>query len=269
MPVSRRSFLNALPGAVVPTIAGHLACSSMSGSSHEPDLWALSLPGAEGFWRGEFAPGQVIGFFGERSYYPLLLCKTIALRAADAGRSVIYCSRSIEEDWWLVGELGRMPEVWYADTHGELLAAIGSSFAERPSLLIADAGGRADAEPLSLSELREQAGRTGASVLVPLSRPEDGRLSRSVDVAWDFGPIAFFDDGEALDHVFGIFPVIWYGPERTPIFARLCVNERIIIPGRVGDGDRYADWIAAHRPRLASSMTMSTAFLSRPTPRRV
>jgi len=227
----------------------------MSCSSHDPDLWAPALPGAEGFWSGEFASGQVIGFFDERSHYPLRLCKTIALRAADAGRSVIYCSRSFEEDWWLVGELERMPEVWYADTHGELLAAIGSSFAERPSLLIADSGGRADGEPLPLPELREQARRTGASVLVPLSRPKDGRLSRSVDVAWDFGPIAFFDDGEALDSTFGISPVLRYGPERAPIFARLYINERIIIPGRVGDGDRYADWIAAHRPRLALSTT--------------
>jgi len=114
---------------------------------------------------------------------------------------------------------------------------------------------RADAEPLPLSELREQARRAGTSVLVPLSRPDDGHPNRSVDVAWDFGAIAFFDDGEALDHAFGIFPVIRYGPERPPIFARLCFNERVIIPGRVGDGDRYADWIAAHRPRLALSTT--------------
>jgi len=245
MPVSRRSFLKALTGAIVPTIAGHLAGSSMSGSSHDLDPWTPSPPGAEGFWRGEFALGEVIGFFDERSCYPLRLCKTIALRAADAGRSVIYCSRSIEDEWWLVGELGRMPEVWYAGTHGELLAAIGSSFAERPSLLIADAGGRADAEPLPLSELREQARRTGASVLVPLSRPEDGQLSRRVDVAWDFGPVAFFDDGEDLDSTLGIFPVLRYGSERAPIFARLYVNERVIIPGRPGDRDRYAGWLAA------------------------
>jgi hypothetical protein len=191
--LSRRRFLSLLPAGVL--TGAHGIGQSASADDHHALTWRDAAPHDRWFWSGGFRSGRLTGFFDDDTFQPRLLFQTIALRAAAAGRTVTYLDRIGCDEWRYESrsDEARWPDAWYPDTHADLISALARTFATPHDLILIDSDGL-DRAPLPLRELREQARRTGAAVLVALRRPLDGRLTRSVDDAWDFGKSRYSED---------------------------------------------------------------------------